>query len=481
MVRKINILILILLVSVNSFSQERIGYFDNLLKENSSNIKDVIPIVNAENNDILMFVADAKNVYAYKLNDQFKVIDKLASDKKRRKYKTLIGNSISNENNYTVYLANKYKTTFLAVNFSFDEKKTTAKEFKLKHYDERLVQTVSVNNKFYIISTIKYKDYLFIYSFDKEGNHTRNRVNLKDVPLKLRSGKPALISQLLRNNGDKVAKIEENLPNSIEVVGDRTKMYVRDNSAVFTFDQHNEFSQVLTIKLTDFKATLNTFKKAMDDVKKNRKNSNSYINGENIYIVTSNKEKLVLDIINFKSKEILKTHTILKEEPIAFKNSPIIQEGGMYKNYRELEKTKKFLRKINADKIGVSVRYINNEYLITLGGYSPKPQGGGMMGGFGGFGFPVAAFGNVSFFFNPALFAYNASTNTKSTRIECVFDANFNHKEGEIKENVFDKIQDATTTGSSISGETVFQYKDYFILGSYYSKRKQYTFTKFTD
>ncbi|TYP99576.1 hypothetical protein C7447_101176 [Tenacibaculum adriaticum] len=264
-------------------------------------------------------------------------------------------------------------------------------------------------------------------------------------------------------------------------------MYVRDNSIVFSFDNNNEFTQVLTINLNDFSAKSKAFKKPMIDVKPNDKKSNSFINGNHIFIIANNKEKLVLNIVNYNNKEILKSYSILKDEPITFKNTPIIQEGGSYNNYRELEKTKKFLRKINVNEVGVSVRKLNGIYHLTLGGYTLQSNGGTMMmGGFGGL--PITSFGNVSIFFNPAQFAYNSISNTKSTRIESLFDEHFNHIEGEIQENAFDKIkknekeiQDNVFNSDSEKGGTIFKYKDYFIKGTYNYESKIYTLKKFTD
>nr|BFF39222.1 hypothetical protein BACY1_10270 [Tenacibaculum mesophilum] len=105
------------------FAQTEIASFKNFLKENSTDIKDVIPVVNTENNDLAILIADAKNVYAYKFNDDFKLTGQLSSETKKRKYKILLGSSIYN-NEYKIFLTNKSNTQFAAVSFSFDNKKT---------------------------------------------------------------------------------------------------------------------------------------------------------------------------------------------------------------------------------------------------------------------------------------------------------------------------------------------------------------------
>ncbi|WP_299677206.1 hypothetical protein [uncultured Tenacibaculum sp.] len=468
------------IVTFFSFSQEKIAVFRNSMKENGTDIKDVIPIVDPESNEISLFIADAKNVYGYKLNEDYKVIDSLASDRKRRKFKVLVGNSISG-NNHTIFLSNPTKSKFLLMNFSFDTKTTTTKEFTLEQDDEQILQTVSANNKFYLLSIRPYWGILCIYTFDNN-EIKRNEVHLNNIPFLTEKGNKTNAVHLLRNYGVEVKKIDDELPNSLELVGDKTKMYIRDNTIVFSFDQNSSVTQILSISLDDFKIDVRDFKKPMEEFKIHQKNSNSFIQGKHIFLFTSNKSKLALNILDYNTNTLVKSFNIVKDQPIDFKNSPIILEGGSFSTYRELKKTKQFLRKINSGEVGIAVRKRGENYQITLGGYKEVASGGAMMmGGFGGL--PVASFGSVSVFFNPAVFAYNSSTNTKSTRIECLLDKNFNHKEGEIAENVFEKIRenDQTVYDDVEKAQTVFKYKDFFILGRYYAKRKQYVFRKFTD
>ena len=80
MIKKIFTILLITLVQTIS-SQETILTFNNVLKKSSSDIKDVIPIVNNDTGEIAFFVADAKNVYGYKIDASFKIKGKITSSK----------------------------------------------------------------------------------------------------------------------------------------------------------------------------------------------------------------------------------------------------------------------------------------------------------------------------------------------------------------------------------------------------------------
>lgn len=456
------LLLYTLVISQMLFSQELIGVFRNDLKNNSSDIKDVLPVINYENNDIFMFIADAKKVYSYQLNNDFEVINKLSSKTKKRKYKTLLGNSFS-ENNHSVFLTNDQQNKFLYINFNFNNKSTQSKEFVFESQEERLIQTVSINSKFFLITTQIYTNNLFIYEINN-GEPKRHKIDLTEIEILTDRGNLAFISKLFFDSGITINKIDENSSHNIVKVADPVKIYLKNESVIFTFDNNPEILQVLTVSLKDFSAKINVFEKGLkNNISVDEKKSNSYLFGDYVFLVTSTKEKLHLDILDYKTKENIKKYEIQKEKPISFKNTPIIQVGGDYANYRELNKTEKFLKKINLGNIGVSVRKSNENYHLILGGYqiihrSMTPT-------------------NTSGSFAPTYY----STRTKSTRIEILLDKDFNHVKGEIPKNAFDKIINSKNTGIIKNAETTFKYKDFFIHGIYYAKPKQYKFIKYTD
>lgn len=478
--KKIFSLIILLGLSITIFSQEQIGSFVNTLKTSSYNIKikNVFSIVDEKTEKIAFFFTDAKNVYAYKLNTDFTVEEKLSFVDKRRKYKTLIGHSISENGDYTIVLTNTKKNKFLSVHFSF-KNKTTSSEETILVQGEKFIQAASKKNKFYLITTRRNFDNITIYSNQKDGKLKKDKLDLKHLSFISKQGEGMYIGDILTgglySTKDPINKIDENIPNSIEITAELKKMYEKDNTLIFTLDDNKHFTQILTLNLDDYSTSQKMFKKDMFDALR----TNSFINGNNIFIASTNKSKFVLKVFNYTTQELIKEYTITKEEPITFKNTPIIQEGGAYGGVRKLEKAKKFLRKINTGKFGVSVRKTNkNNYHITIGAYVVKRQSGMMMGGFGAMS--IGSVGNVSMFFNPTQFAFNSMSNTRSTRIECLFDENLNHVEGKIEDTVFDKMKNNKAV-SSKEGEVIFKYKDYFIRSEYIHYSKMCVLKKFTN
>lgn len=467
------------------FSQTQIASFKNSLKVNSTNIKDVIPIVNSKNDELAMFIADAKNVYAYKLNNEFNVVNQLSSETKKRKYKVLLGSAIINDN-YRIFLSNKDNNKFASINFSFATKKTETLEFELPN-DEVFVQTISHENNFYLLVASNIIGKLYLYSFDENGYPIKNEINLNGNMLVDRYGKAKRITDLLlkTNTGfvtisdPSIKKFEKDTPNSIESVSEEKKMYLRGNEIVITFDNNKKYTQVISINIDTKELTKKVFNKPLENIKPGKKKTNSFLYDNYIALISGTKEVLSIHLIDYTTGKFIKEFAVTKDEEITFKNTPIIQEGGFYNNYRELEKTKKFLRKITSQKIGVSIIKNNNNYQFTIGGYvEQRSSGPMMMGGFGAI--PMASFGGATLFFNPTALAYNSFTNTKSTRIECLFNDNFEHlKDEKVADNVFDKIK--KSSASNHVTETIFRYKDYFIKGNYNNYTKTYTLKKYTN
>ena len=474
------------LYSLLTFGQEVIAQFENSLAKNDWGIKDIVPIVNQKNGDISIFIADAKKVYAYHLNDLFEVEDKMVVEDKARKYKLIIGNSIADNGDYRIFLSNNKKDEFATINFSFAGKTSDIKEFELQSPKELFIQTISHENRFYMLSIAKKTSLLGLYIFDEQGNATRRSIDFSNENFIDEDGKQTTIYDLIVNtqgfgtNAD-ITKIDEDNPNTIESTSEFTKFYIRNNKAVFTFDQNKDITQLISFDINTFTTEAKQFAKPLPNIKANKKKTNSYIYGDHIFMLSSTDEIVVFTVNDFATGNLIKEYSATENDSITFKNSPIIQVGGFYDGYREMEKTKKFIRKINSGDVGISIYRFDDNYQVTLGGkLEVKASGGGMMMGMPGVG--IGSFGAVTVYFNPTYFAYNSYTNTKSTYIECLFNTNFDHLEGEPKDNVFDKIHDFEEAQYiSEKATTIFKYKDVFILGNLILEGNLYRLRKFND
>jgi hypothetical protein len=505
------IIIVLLIITSTIKGQEEIGKFVLDLKQNNSGIKDVFPVINDKTGNYVLFVSDSKNVYAYKFNNSFKVIGKIISEKKKKKFSDFLGYSISDKGDYTLYMQNKnFKTEFLQINFSFDLNTSESSNFRLdkgtQQIKETFVKALSHNNKFYIISVLYEEKGFFLREIDGENvNFYTIGENIEGFLSK--RNKKSNIRKIFYENRNNVSIVEEGLPNSIEMVAEPIKIYKRKKSLTFTFDQNPLQTQILKINLADFSEDFSLFNKPMK-TSKERKKTNSFIYGENILLITVIYNGVQAYIYNTITNKEERSFVVYGKKTIEFKNSPIIQEGGMYNNYREIDGTNNFLRKLNSGKVGISLRKLSeNLFQMNIGGYKEQKRGGAMpMPGFGGL--PVAGFGSFSLAINPTQFAFNSYSNTKSIRIECLLDSKFNSIRGEVPENIFDKINtyeegiksklnyeeeedeygvstsnfsDGGVQDLNSNGNIIFKYDGYFVKTFYNKANKEFTFRKFIE
>lgn len=471
------------------FAQEKLVEFKNDLDDSKYSIKEVIPAVNQNNGHISLFFMNTKQVYGYLLNNDFNVIKKISSEDRSRKYNTIIGYSVTDSLNYNLYITNNKNNKFAGINFSFNGGNSVINEFELQNSNEKFIQTVTIKNTCYLLSILRESSVLKVYKLNNIHSQKPYSIDLKNEFFLGSDNNRVSLYDLFRTRsngifvGTETDKIEEDTPNSIEVVSAEKKLYVIDGKIVFTFDNNRNVTQILTINPIDNSYDIKSFEKPLLKVELRQKKSNSFISDDIIFTIASTNDSLGLKIQDFKSKQILKEFLVARVDTITFKNTPIIQEGGVYDKYRELESSQKFLRKLTSADLGISAYKQREEYLITIGSKKEiKVGGGGMMMPMGGFGgIPIATIGSANVFFNPAYYAYNSYSTTKSVHIKSLFDLDFNHINGAIKDNSFDKINNHSETGNSTDGKTIFKYKDYFVLGNYFPKTKIYTLKKFED
>lgn len=478
-----------ILVFFTSFSQKTLAKFSNGYSSKFQTFisyDEVLPIVNKKNDEFSLLFIGKRKIHGYLFDDNFNKIDSLTIGKRPRKYKETIGSSISLNNDYRIFLMNNNKRKFAVINFSFKDKKPTISELdlKFKFGKEVFIQSINLDNKFYLLTKEPYSSIINIYSFDEYANYKKHIIDLSEYEFLSKKGVREFDYFLPSHSSfdsttAKLHKFDENSINSLDQTSNYTKMYIQNNHLVFTLDDNNEFTQIIDINLTDYHHSFKKINK-IDGFK--AKNSNSYLFKNKIFQVASTSKEMYFIIRDFNTGDILKQYSIKNDEPISFKNTDIIQYGGAYANKRVLKNTKQYLRKVANSNIGVTVDEIDEKYYITIGGFKEIKSGGGgmMMDGMPmPMGFPIISLGSATMFFNPIMTAYGSYTKTKSVNIKTILDEKFNHLEGNIQGNAFDKIDKFIDEGDyPEEGQIMYKYKNYYILGHntrynpYYKLRK---------
>jgi len=472
---------LIFSLALNTYAQEEIITFKNDLKTSSSDIKEVIPIVNKKNNDLSIFFLDSKKIYGYLFDNNFKNTQQLALDFKGKQFEKLIGNSITDTNDYSMYFSNEKYSKFSSVNFSYKKNTATVIELELELKKEKFIETINYNNKFNLLTLSDKEPILNIYVFDDDANFKKHQINFTGITFYNKKSKEVTLNELL----EKTIKIKENDLNSIDISSELSKLYVNDKELIFSFDHNKDTTQLVLIDLKTYEKQVRKLSKPFNDIVSKQKKSNSYINDQRLFTIVASKDQFTFACQDLTTGVLINKYAFTgeKNDSIKFKNSSIVQMGTVYKNYRELEQTKKFLQKINYGNVGISLFKMGDNYQIFLGGqheYKATSGGMGMIRTPTGVQITGGTIGLQHF--NPVINAFNLYSNTKTTYIKSLFNSNFEHVNVDMQRNAFDKIKSFEENKlKSKDLKTVFKYKDYYILGNYILETNQYRLRQFKN
>lgn len=424
-------------------------------------IKDAVPFVNEENNQLALFFKNRKKIFGYLYNENQELISTISPIEIPKKAQVLIG-TVYNNDTYTLYFSNNRKTYFSSISINFITKNFNINnKLKIDIKGEKVIEFLIDKHRIYILSIVKKTSVLKTYELDNNGLVDSKKFDFSNEEIKSDRGWDYNLYYLLYGNPtySTVELIKNDVPNALEKTAAYTKLYFKEGKLTLTNNLFDKYTYIATLDLEKATQSFDVINNKDFSEQNLGDNSSSYIFKNYFFNIYSTNKKLNFNVYDLKTKTLIKAFEILKGEAITFKNSPIIHEGGEFSNYREFEKTSKFLRKVTGSKIGITAYEKNNDIIITLGASETVPQinmitvGGGFIGG---------AIGGA------ILSSFNSYSKTRSTRINCLFDKDFNHKKGEIPLNAFDEINDfiKSKTFNNHKLQSLFKYKDRYIWGA---------------
>lgn len=454
--------------------------------------KDGYNFLNTKNGDFVIMMIDSKTVFVNLFDANFNAKSAITFD--IPEYEDILGYKIIG-NTYEILFSNNSKKKFAVISMDFDSKKASEKEFKFDFEDEKYLETVHYNGQLFLFTATK--DNVFIIrelgedglktlkSFQienrKESFLNQVLISLKPVTTgqdvnENRKQKLLRREQLFGGLKSNVTKIDNRVPNAIEQTVSNNKLYQKDSLVYLTIEDDGDLQTIF------YKINLEslTMEQALYEYPKgkiwNFKKYNSFILDDKIFQLGINIDEMKIVVKNFEG-EISKDFYIEKNQPINFKNSPIIQDGQTFVpflNHREMEETSKFLRKVSSGNIGITGYRDDNLYHFTIGGCIELNDGMGMMGG--GYDTTIstsAGIPSASTTYNrPTFYSYSTYTSTKSTFFNTHLDADFNYVAKEESDNIFDRIKEFKKGIQYESAEDVFIHegKVYF---SYYNLKEK--------
>ncbi len=486
-----NIFIVFLFISVPLFAQQQVLKLEEVTYSNFIKDRTAFSLSNSETGDLMLVIPDKKTVDAYLFNKNFEQTNKLTAESLRIKFKEIIGYRVTNKH-FTTLFSTENRQYFGLVDFNFETGETTTEELDVNLKGEEILEAVTHNNRFFLLSIDRKYDGLIVRellenrTFDRKEIPISGLVSFKD--LLTQRNKPDAIGERKGSVFNEplppeIVEIDNTNPNSLETTSRLNKLYSRGDNLILTFDNFQDFTLVYYLNLNDF-----TFKEKRfqieDTADEPLEKSNSFLYQDYFFQLGVNNDKMIFTVTDFNTGEKLKTYRATKDRAINFKNSLLMQKNGMFmgnEEVRRLDDTSQYLRKITNGQPGIAIQKINGIYQATLGGTQPMASGGGgsmMIVGGGVVGGAIGAMA-VSIYFNPTYSSYGSYTNTKSIYFDSLFDTEFNHVNGIPTENVFDTVKTFQDSLEKIDAEEVFSHNDKVYFGYYDKKLEVYNIFEF--
>ena len=464
-----------------------ISYSQELVKNINLEIDsktDYFHAIDDQKNQLSFFLINKTDIESILFDENIDLKEKLKTSKPDKKYKSIIGNGFE-DGNGVLYWLNTKDNEVLVQYFNYEKKNVSSKILKLEMEEEAIMKNIVIDNVFYII-TIKKNSSILNFHAIKNQSLEKKTIDLTDKKFVNKENKFTNLWAILHEDNAiekelSFQNISNETPPSLVISSKKRKAYVKNNNIVFTLDSNKSFTQVISINLKQFTASV--FSLNQPYVRQNDfvfVDSNSFIIDDQIIQMKLNSNLMIVEIKNFEGK-VLKQFEINDDKDFEYKNSDIIQENGSVKSTRILGTTNQLLRKTNRFYPSLSCFSANNKLYFTIGGVSLEDNNnsfiiyGGMIGGATGsiIGSVIAAS-----FSNDNL---NSYSKRKVIYINSVFDQNLNHIPGEIEKLPFDKLRAFAEEKKDLEKPTVFKFKSDLFFGAYDSKNKSYSFFKFKN
>ncbi|RMB59120.1 hypothetical protein EAX61_08645 [Dokdonia sinensis] len=333
-------------------------------KKSGTALENVHLVLHDDSGSFSVFAEEPKTTYGYLYNADKELQSQLVSEGLKRKYKEIIGQAVS-QGQVRLVQKNSKGNKFASILYNFNNDTTQEVEYDLDLRRQVFLQSYSRGAHCYVFTILKDSNLIRKWIFHVDGTVATEDIDLAEE-LNRNSVKSLDIYKLMQesqgfNSDISLAKIENNLPNTLEITTEQNKMFEYNEGFYWTLDEDESYTVLFDFKLPYLQPSLRFIKKPapLDNSKNNP--TNSYVIGDKIAQLVSNSSMMHLVIKNLETLEEVQHFKLEKDDPITFKNSPILQEGSVYSfgATRKMEKTSKFLRKIAQIKMAYPCLELN--------------------------------------------------------------------------------------------------------------------------
>lgn len=455
--KQIYFLLAIFCITVVSSQTVLTSYPLNLGKDPESSV--VLTAKNEATNEVFVFAKTDSEFKILRYNNALFLTNQFTSSTTYTENRTLMGYSFSEDGNPTLYWSASAGGNIVIIKYYFETNTFKALQFMFPISTHTIRADYQSNNTFYILGESKSEAKFILYVF-KNGLVEQKELDFSSFAFQNESNTRKSFRQLLKENP--IEKMESNEYNSIYKTTSKIKLYAEKNRILLTLDHNIKNTQLFDIDLNTLEIKERNFPQPIG--KNTPKSSNSFFYENKLYQINTNEEQLLIEIKDFDSGEVSKHFDVAKKDTIRFKNSPLQLQKSNNKIVN-LKNTAKFLKELSATTVCLSVFSNKQNLFVTIGGTLKQ----------------IYQEPDVfSEYYIPNLFQ-SSNYYTTTVFFESIWDKNFGPTAFLQEPLATDKIYSFVDQNSKIRMHSIVKFKDYFILGSYDLKTKQYTLRKFTD
>lgn len=453
---KKSLLFFLLIYTSVVLSQTVLNTYPLDFKKNDDN-NQILNVEDTTTHDVFVFATNSENITLLKYNSALFLKAEFTVSRTNLEDKSIIGYSLSEDGNPTLYWASEDYKTILVIKYYIENKTYKILSFDFPSSTQNILTTFQENNLFYILSKHVTHPALFVFVF-KNGVVEEKAFDFTPFTFQNRKTQSLTFNQILEEYP--IEKIESDEYNPLSKSTKKSKIYMTDDHLILTLDYNPNKTQVFDMNIEAENISEKNFPQLV--TQNPRKTSNSFFHNNKIYQINATPDELVFDVKDYISGETIKSFKTSKNDTIRFKSSPLLMQGDNPKP-TEVKKTSKFLQRLSYLETGLSVFKNNQNTLITLGGV-PRIQ---------------TMYYTVNDEFHS--WDYTQPFHSESVFFETTLNPNSEFISPQQKPLALDNINYFLDQNKKAILPNILKFKNYSILGYYDTVTKQYTMRKFTD
>lgn len=399
---------------------------------------------NANSGRELVEKAYINNTYTlYFLHEEDKMLDILTFD---------FDNNTSNTTYIEIPIAKKTFIQSLRVSGGTSN---DSYERNLSRNNEYFLQAFTYTTNFYLINILLKSSTLVIYQIDAENNVSRKEVVLPDYFRDEKRRESNLYSNMLFTNDFhfSIPKITNVFPTPSSASGHFSKIYLNDSVLTLTTDGNPLFTYIVTVDLNTFEGDVTAFAKRALGNSSLVTRTNSFLDGDTIYMLSTNANELYIDLWNVRERKKIKEISFNKKEDLFFEH-PTIDTTLTKEDQYALLKTKKTLKNNTRGTKGISVKEIDDTFLIVIGATRALASESGLLS-------PVE-FNGAGILLPPLMSYTDLATRNE---IHAYFDKDFNFISKPLEPSIFASLGAISQKADFKKINAFFKVKDEYVYG----------------